>query len=291
MSRFIATQLDLSRLPTPAVVKPGDFEGIKSARVADMQRRFQIAGIPYDVASLESDPAVILEEVDAYREMLDLAAINDAAKAVMLPYALGSDLDVLGAHFGVARLAGEFDEAYRARIQIAPEAYATAGSVGAYIYHARSVDAAIRDVGVTCPSPGVARVVVLGSASGEATPAALIDRVHARLNQDEVRPLTDQIVTLGAAIATYAIRLRLTIPAGPDPAIVAATAEAALRQLAADRYRVGAGLTRSALIGAAWRPNVRGVAVLSPAADIVASPLAAPWCAGVVVETEVAADG
>lgn len=291
MSRFLATALDLSRLPTPAVVKPVDYEAIRVARMSDFQRRMTLAGLPYDVGALETDPAAILEQVDAYREMLDLAAINDAAKAVMLPYAAGNDLDVLGARFGVARLVGETDEAYRARIQLAPEAYATAGSLGAYIYHARSVDPAIRDVGVTSPSPGVARVVVLGSPDGQATPAALVDRVHARLNAEDVRPLTDQIVTLGAAIAAYAIRLRLTIPAGPDPAIVAASAEASLRQLAADRYRVGAGLTRSAISGAAYSPNVRAIVVLEPAADIAASPLAAPWCVSVTVETEVAVDG
>lgn len=291
MSRFLATTLDLSRLPPPAVVKPVDYEAIRVARMSDFQRRMALAGLPYDVGALETDPAAILEQVDAYREMLDLAAINDAAKAVMLPYAVGPDLDVLGAHFGVSRLAGETDDACRARIQLAPEAYATAGSLGAYIYHARSVDPAIRDVGVTSPSPGVARVVVLGSPDGQATPAALVDRVHARLNAEDVRPLTDQIVTLGAAIAAYAIRLRLTIPAGPDPAIVAASAEASLRQLAADRYRVGAGLKRSAISGAAYSPNVRGIVVLEPAADIAASPLAAPWCVSVTVETEVAVDG
>jgi len=52
---------------------------------------------------VESDPAYKILEVAAYREMLLRARINSAAKAVMLPYATGSDLDVLGSLFRTSR--------------------------------------------------------------------------------------------------------------------------------------------------------------------------------------------
>lgn len=182
MTRFVATSLDLSRLPAPAVIKTIDYEAIRSQRLISLQGRFTAAGIEYDVASLETDPAVILQEADAYREMLDLAAINDAAKAVMLPFAIGSDLDVIGSLFGCYRMAEEDDARYRGRVALAPEAYATAGSAGAYIYHAMSVDTAVRHVLADCPSPGMARVVVLGAPLGAETPSALISKIHTRLN-------------------------------------------------------------------------------------------------------------
>lgn len=287
MTRFVADTLDLSRLPAPTLVNV-DYEAIRTARLASLEGRLTATGIEYNVAALETDPAVILQEEDAYRQALDLAAINDATKAVLLPYALGSDLDNLGSLFGCARLADEGDGPYRQRIALAPEAYATAGSIGAYVYHARAVDAAVRDVGVTCPAPGVARVVVLGSADGGATSAALVSAVQQRLNADEIRPLTDQIVVLGAEIAAYAIRLRLVIPPGPDPSIVKAAALAGLTQLAADRYKVGAGVDVSAIVGAAYGPNIRRIVVAEPMADLAPSPLAAPWCAGIEIVTDVA---
>lgn len=287
MTRFLATSLDYSRLPAPAVVKGVSYEAIKAARIASLTKRLTDAGIEYDVGALETDPAVILQEEDAYREALDLAAINDAARAVMLPFATGSDLDHLATLFGVARMDGEGDAAFRRRVALAPEAYATAGSPGAYMHHALGVATAVRHVGVSSPAPGVARIVVLGSADGSPTPAALVEAVRARLLRDDVKPLTDEVMVLGAQIERYSINIRLTIPAGPDPERVRALAVDGLKALAADRYAVGAGLDLSAIVGAAYTPNVQRVTVLAPMADIAPSPLAALWCEGVTVTTEI----
>jgi len=290
MPRFVAEPLDLSRLPAPAVIRDISFEAILAARITSLQGRFTAAGIEYDVSSLETDPAVILQQEDAYRETLDLAAINDAAKAVMLPYALGSDLDVIGSLFGCYRMTGEDDTRYRMRVALMPEAYASAGSAGAYIYHAMTTDTAVRHVWADCPSPGLARIVILGTANGTATPAALVTKVQMRLGEDDIRPLTDHVVTLGAEIVNYSMSVRLTVPPGPDPSVVREIARAGLQNLAAARYRVNAGIDLSAIVGAAYAPNIRKILVQSPAADIAASPLAAPWCTGITVETEVADD-
>ncbi|PJN94872.1 baseplate assembly protein, partial [Amaricoccus sp. HAR-UPW-R2A-40] len=98
MSGFGA--IDLSRLPPPDVVERLDFETILGAMKADL-----IARAP-DLApalALESEPAVKILEVAAYRELLLRARINDAARAVMIATATGADLDHLAALFGVAR--------------------------------------------------------------------------------------------------------------------------------------------------------------------------------------------
>jgi len=290
MTRFVVDQLDYSRLPTPAVIRTIDYEAILAARLTSLQGRLTAAGIEYNVAGLETDPAVILQQEDAYRETLDLAAINDAAKAVMLPYAIGSDLDVIGALFGCYRDEGEDDTRYRTRVALAPEAYATAGSAGAYIFHAMSADLAVRHVWADCPSPGLARVVILGTANGSATPAALVTKVQDRLMADDIRPLTDHVVTLGAEIVNYQMSVKLTVPPGPDPATLREVARTGLQTLAAARYRVNAGIDLSAIVGAAWAPNVQRIVVQQPLADIPANPLRAPWCTGIVVESEVADD-
>lgn len=289
MTRFVAETLDLSRLPAPQVIRDLSYETILAERVTRLAGELTAAGIPWDVGALETDPLKILEEGDAVRELLDLARINDAAKAVLLPYAEGADLDVLGALFGVLRLTGEGDERYRRRIALAPEAYTTAGSAGAYAYHALSVSPAIVDVGVTSPATGVARVVVLtDEVPGAGASPALVAAVRARLLADDVRPLTDHVVVQAAQVTPYAIDVRIAVPAGPDPTLIAASARAALQTLAADSHRVGRALDVSQIAGAAWSPSARRIDVLQPAAGVAGDPLCAPWCTSVTVSMEVA---
>lgn len=159
--------VDLSSLPAPQVVEPLDFETVLAALKADFEARH-----PDYTATLESDPAMKLLEVAAYREVIVRQRVNDAAKAVMLAFATGSDLDHLGALVPVARNAGETDASYRGRIQLAPEAFSTAGPQLGYIWHALSATADIKDVTAVSPSPGDVVVTVL-SRHGDGGPAAI----------------------------------------------------------------------------------------------------------------------
>jgi len=77
---------------TPDVIEQIDYESLLSALRADLQAR-----LPTFNAWLESDPIMKLLEVAAYREMLLRQQFNDRARSVMLAYALGADLDHLGA--------------------------------------------------------------------------------------------------------------------------------------------------------------------------------------------------
>ena len=97
MSAF--TTIDLSTLPPPSVVETLDFEAILAAMLADLQARD-----PAFTALVESDPAYKILEVCAYRELLIRQRVNDAARATMLAYATGADLEQIGALFGVTRL-------------------------------------------------------------------------------------------------------------------------------------------------------------------------------------------
>ena len=91
--------IDLSRLPAPTVVEAIDYETVLAALKADLVARW-----PDYTADLESDPAIKLLEVAAYREVLLRQRVNDAARAVLVATAIGSDLDHLGALLNVARL-------------------------------------------------------------------------------------------------------------------------------------------------------------------------------------------
>jgi len=94
---------ELSRLPTPQLIEPLSFSAIFTALLTDFQHRY-----PDYSALLASDPAIKLLEVAAYRELLLRHRINEAARANLLAFAADSDLDHLGAFYGVTRrLAGE----------------------------------------------------------------------------------------------------------------------------------------------------------------------------------------
>ena len=122
MSNF--TPIDLSKLPAPDVIETLDFETLLTNYINDF-----VARNPNYATLLESDPAIILMQVVAYREMLLRARINEAAKANMLAYATKGDLDNLAAFFGVERLEDETDERLRKRTQLALEGFSTAGPV------------------------------------------------------------------------------------------------------------------------------------------------------------------
>lgn len=294
--RFAATGLDLSRLPPPAVIKGLDYAAILAARLARVRELLAAAGVPYDVEALASDPFVALEREDAYRELLDLASINDAAKAVMLAFAVGSDLDGLAAFYGVRRrtiIAAtpdtpailESDDELRARVQVAPEALTTTGTAGAYVHHAEQASSEIVDVAVLSPAPGQVRVVLL-SRFGDGTPSdAALAAVRAELFDDAVKPLTVDLGVLVAVPVDYAIEIRLWIARGPDPDLVGAAARAAILNLAGVRRRIGEDINVSAIIAAAHVSGVEKVDVLRPVADIIIGPAEVGRCTGVTVSS------
>ncbi|MCI1036924.1 baseplate assembly protein [Pseudomonas putida] len=171
--------IDLSLLPPPDVVETLEFEtlyqevlGIFRAHMGDQW-----------TALLESDPVVKLIEVMAYRELVMRARVNAAAKASLLAYAKGADLDNRAADYGVQRLTiraanpdavppvtalMESDEALRYRTRLSLEALSVAGSSGAYEYHALSSSAELVHVSVDSPR-----------FSGVAVPAAVKSQLPA----------------------------------------------------------------------------------------------------------------
>ncbi len=98
--------IDLSLLPPPFVVEELDYETLLAERKATLislypeEQRTAVAR----TLSLESEPLVKLLQENAYREVILRQRVNDAARAVMVAYAVGSDLDQLGANNNVERL-------------------------------------------------------------------------------------------------------------------------------------------------------------------------------------------
>lgn len=271
------TAVDLSRLPAPQVIEALSFEAILAAMLADLRARD-----PAFTATVESDPAYKILEVAAWRELLLRQRINDAAKSVMLAYAAGGDLDNLAALFGVGRLlisaadpqtgapaVYESDADFRRRVTLAPESYSVAGPTGAYIFQALSADADVLDASVASPTPGQVVVTVLSRTGDGAASPALLATVDAALSADTVRPLTDEVIVESATIVDFEIEAAIATYSGPDAAVVLAESRARLDAYLAENRRLGRDITRSGVFAALHSPGVQGVALASPAADLV----------------------
>lgn len=267
--------IDLSKLPPPAVVQPLDFESELSRLKA-----FVLSVLPDlgDVLELESEPINKVLQLVAYEHVAMQARINDAAKATMLAYANKEDLDHKAADLGVERLPGETDERLRRRAQTALEGVTVAGTEGSYKFHALSAHPDVKDVGIDSPEGGTVRVTVL-SAQGDGTPSpALLEAVRQALNAQDVRPLTDTVVTQAAQVLNYQVRATIVTYPGPAAATVLAAARAALDAYLQERKQLGHDITRSGIYACLHQPGVQNVQLHAPAADLVVQAHQSPHC-------------
>lgn len=286
------TPINLSTLPAPNVVEPLSYETILAEMLADLKARD-----PAFTGLVPSDPAYKVLEVCAYRELKKRAEINDAARSVMLAYAVGPDLEQLGALFGVTRktlipadpLANppvvavyESDSDLRLRIQLSLEGMSTAGPTGAYIYHALRVPT-IRNVLVESPTPGAVRVTVLSQNNNGLASAAEVAQVNAILNSDDVRPLTDNVTVQPAEILTYAITATVSVNEGPDAAVVLANCNTAAAAYAADRFKIGSDINLSGIYAALHQPGVEKVVLSAPSADLIVTSTQAARCSAITL--------
>lgn len=281
------TAVDLSRLPAPTIIEALDFETIYADALA------QFVEMVPDFVARDSDPATKLLQLFAYRELILRQRINDALRGTMVAYAVGADLDNLGALLGVTRLTVtpadsvlnipavmESDTDFRRRIVLAPEGYSVAGPEGAYIYHALSAHADVLDASATSPEPGHVLISLLSRNGGGAASVDLINTVYAYLNAEDRRPLTDYVTVMSAQIVDYAIAAEIRTFSGPDGGVVLAAAQAKLADYVTESHRIGRDITRSGIFAALHVEGVQNVTLTSPATDIIVSRTQAPHCTG-----------
>ncbi|EKK9576880.1 baseplate assembly protein [Salmonella enterica] len=287
--------VDLSLLPVPDVVEELDYETILAERIATL-----ISLYPEDqqeavarTLALESEPVVKLLQENAYREVIWRQRVNEAARAVMLAYAIDSDLDNIGANFNVERLVVtpaddttipptqaemELDADYRLRIQQAFEGMSVAGSTGAYEFHGRSADGRVADISVISPSPACVTISVLSRENNGAASDELLSIVRNALNGEDVRPVADRVTVQSALIVDYQISATLFIYPGPESEPVRAAAEAKLKTYISAQHRLGRDIRLSAIYAALHVEGVQRVELTAPVADIVLDKTQASFC-------------
>ncbi|WP_202794572.1 baseplate assembly protein [Escherichia coli] len=284
--------IDLSQLPAPQIVDVPDFETLLAERKAEF-----VALHPKDeqeavirTLELESEPVTKLLQENAYRELLLRQRINEAAQAVMVAYAMGSDLDQLAANYNVTRLTVtpadndavppvaavmESDEALRLRVPAAFEGLSVAGPTAAYEFHARSADGRVADASATSPAPAEVVLTVL-SREGDGT--AEKDLLEKALNSENVRPVADRLTVRSAEIIPYRVEATIFLYPGPEAEPVMAAAKASLQKYIASQTRLGRDIRRSAIFAALHVEGGQRVELASPLADVVLNKTQAASC-------------
>lgn len=292
--------IDLSQLPAPEVIEVPDFETLLAERKENL-----IALYPADeqaamrsVLALESDPLVKCLQENVYREILLRQRINEAAQAVMVAYALGTDLDQLAANNNVKRLTispanpdavppvaavMESDDDLRLRVPGAFEGLSVAGPTAAYEYYAKSADGRVSDVSATSPAPAQVLITVLSRENSGAATDDLLNAVNAALNAETVRPVADRVTVQAATIFDYQVKATLHLFDGVAAGPCLEAAQAAMAAYLSDQKKLGRSVRRESY-GAVLRvAGVDWVEITEPAQDIILNRTQAGNCMAVAV--------
>ena len=166
----------------------------------------------------------------------------------------------------------ETDDAYRLRIQEAPESYSCAGSKGAYIFWTKTASALISDVAVISPEPCKVNVYALlegGQLPGEEM-LATIDSV---LNARTVRPLTDQVAVLPPTVKNYNVNLTYYIDTDEATSAVAiqlAVQNAVAEYVAWQKEKLGRDINPTELYHRIREAGAKRAVIAEPAFSVVA---------------------
>ena len=281
--------VDLSRLPAPTVVEPLDFGSIRETALADM-----VAFMPEFSALTAADPGIKVLEYFCYRELLIRQRANEASLANMLAFAVGSDLDHIGARrnlerfildpgnpaLAVARLL-ESDDDFRGRIQKAPETYSVAGPFAAYVQLAANASDDVRYASAISPIPCEMNVYIQSRIGDGTASPELLGVVLAYLSHEDRIPGGDLLTVASATIKPFAIQATIRTFSGPAPEVVIATAQTRLDLWLRDNERLGRDVTTDGIIAQLRVDGVQKVTLISPAADVVCSPSEAGHCTGI----------
>ncbi|MEG1491127.1 MAG: baseplate J/gp47 family protein [Oscillospiraceae bacterium] len=167
----------------------------------------------------------------------------------------------------------EDDDAFYRRMRESEDTYSTAGSIGSYIYHAKTANSAIIDVAVSSPSAGNVSVYLLME-NGALPSAETLAAVTTVLSADEVRPVTDNVTVIAPGTVTYNINVTYYIPSDSDASasdIEAAVAAAVAKYKSWQSAKLGRDVNPSKLISLLMETGVKRVAVTSPTYAAVGS--------------------
>ncbi|WP_264686289.1 baseplate assembly protein [Wolbachia endosymbiont (group B) of Eupeodes latifasciatus] len=246
----------------PNIIEPLNFEEILFRMREELVKRDASF-----TALVESDPAIKILEVAAWRELLLRQRINEAVKGNLLKFATGEDLDNLAEFYGVERQKEEEDERFRKRVKAKIVGSSTCGSKEHYRYHALSADSRVKDALVESTIPGKVQISILStqlSTTGIVS-EELLEIVKKQVTRDDIRVLTDTITVIGCNITEIDIHSRMSI----SPVISKEEIKKQFIEKFEANRRLGWNVTRSWIIANLFVDGVENVELIEPKEDVV----------------------
>ncbi len=309
------TAIDLSSLPAPEVIETLDYETILQEHIDEFLRLYPdytTADLESDPVKAILEVNALRElnlrqriNDSAKQDLLAYATGNNLEHIAAL---YGVERGIIDS--GDAEAIPPIDPTYeddadlRQRIQLAPEALTTAGSEGSYIFNALSAGQTpksvtiespevgittvtytydpdstagqVKDVSATNNGAGQVLVAILGREGDGAVNEEVRSDIESHLNDDYVRPLTDQVTVRSAQIVNYGVKAHLTLYDGPDSDVVLAEAHSGFETYVSNRHRLGERVTASGLHAALQVAGVQFVELIEWT-DIICDPSQAPY--------------
>ncbi|OEU65821.1 MAG: hypothetical protein BA863_09020 [Desulfovibrio sp. S3730MH75] len=285
--------IDLAKLPAPQIIEELDCEVIFQEMLAGFKSRH-----PEYSSIVESDPVYKAFEEVAYRELLLRQRVNEAARAVMLASALGTDLDNLAALVPIERKlidAGDPDavppvpptyesnEEFRRRVQLGPEGFSVAGPEQGYKFHALKV-AEVLDARSRRTEPGCIELAILGR-NGNGDPSAeALTEVDTIFTDRTIRPQGDLMTIRAAEIVEYEVTATLSVAEGPSDGVVIQAAQDALAEYTSRAHALGGFVSVSGLTSAMTVEGVIDVQMPVSFENIVCELWQAPYCTAINID-------
>jgi phage-related baseplate assembly protein len=269
---------DLSTLPAPTVVQELSYDAIVARQNAEFQEhwaelRLTYPDLPdYDVSMLETDPAVILNETESYRELLLRARINEAARARLLAFAQKGDLDQLAIFYDVIRLPGETDTRLKLRVILAIQGRSTGGPKERYKSIAMAAD--IRVASVEPYRVGRSPLIYIAVFSTEPNGVAsedLLAKVRAAITNENVQLMNDQFVVSSAVLSVVNLTFDIWLLRDAEEATVTRAVDA-LRLAWAEEQTLGRDLIKEWWVSKLMIDGVHKVTATGPTSDVIVPP-------------------
>ncbi len=287
-SRFNVIALD--RLGRMAVLEDIDSEVTIADRMTRLKQLWAERDPPafaqYDTQGLEFDPVKINQEAGAFFELLLRDRVNQAARALTLAFASGTDLDAIASRYpgGMPRLPGESDDRYRRRVWLSPNALSPHGTAEAYVLWALTADPTLTDATATSPE-GTGEVVVTilpgkppldedGFPTGDDTMVPTIQQilqVRAYIMDANAgrKALTDILTVRAPKVVRTRYHIRVWLFPGPDPDEMLRSLNAAMAELIEEQRWLGFDHTLTAIHGTLSKGGVPYAEIVEPAADVI----------------------
>lgn len=255
----VAANVDTYRNPAATVTITGGSGAGATAEVVTVDGVITAINVTNPGSGYASDPTVTIT--------------GTGAGAIATATVLGGLVVSIGVTNGGRGYYAETDDSLRRRSQLSWERVTTAGSNGAYLYHALKADPRVMDAYPAGPDdhavPGRVEVYVMSSeaANGVAS-QAVIDNVSNALTKEEIRPLTDQVIVSSITPVSFEIEAQLRFYSGPDRGEVLQLARDKCKAFVESCRKVGQNVPISGIYAALHQVGVSRVILVKPVAPL-----------------------